>query len=71
MSKETATLSRIMPSAAPTPEELAEWHALPREEQERRFARALELGFQSPQAANDIDAIIAEAKAELKSQGHG
>jgi hypothetical protein len=71
MSKESDTLSNVMPSASPTPEELAEWHALPPEEQRARFAKALELGFQSPAAGHDIDVIIAEAKAELKTASHG
>ena len=71
MRNESAIDSDTMPSASPTPEELAEWHALPREEQERRFARAVALGFESPAASSDIDAIITEARAELKLADHG
>ena len=66
MDKDTALLNKAVPSASPTPEELEQWHALPRDEQERRFAQAIKQGFQSPPVANDIDAIIAEARAGLK-----
>ena len=71
MSKAAALFSDILPSAAPTPEELADWHALPRAEQENRLALALEQGFKAPAAANDVDAIIAEAKTEMKLSGRG
>ena len=71
MSKDSATLSHVIPSAAPTPEELAEWHALPRDEQARRLGAALEAGFNAPAVPDDIDAIIAEAKAELLASGNG
>jgi hypothetical protein len=71
MSKEAALFSDILPSAAPTPEELADWHALPRAEQEKRLALALEQGFKSPPTVNDIDAIIIEAKTEMKLAGRG
>ena len=66
-----SVLTGIMPSAAPTAEELALWHALPHDQQVAGFARALRQGFASPAAAGDIEAIVAETKAELKRQNHG
>ena len=71
MNEDNDVLTDITLSAAPTAEELAAWHALPKDQQVAKFARALEQGFTSPAAANDIDAIIAEAKAELKRRDHG
>lgn len=65
MSNDPALLSRIEPSAAPTEDELADWLALPREEQVKRISKSLEDGFNAPSASNDIESIIAEARADL------
>ena len=67
----TTTRMKVVPSAAPTPEELAEWHALSRDEQEARLAKALEEGFDSPSADCEIGKVIAEAKATLSRTHHG
>ncbi len=57
----------LMPSAAPSEEEIARWLALPREERERRVQRALEIGFSSGVSTRSIDEIIADARRLLDS----
>jgi hypothetical protein len=41
MSNDTLLNSKVMPSATPTEAEIAEWQALPRDEQLRRMQAAL------------------------------
>ncbi len=67
MSKDE-TIDDIMPSAAPTEEEIRRWKALPEEEKEKRFLQAIEEGFNSGVSDKTIDDIITEAQAELKAE---
>lgn len=60
----------ILPSAAPTDDELRRWLALSHDEQTRRTALALRQGFESGISSRSINEIIASAKERI-SDKHG
>lgn len=59
---EQKTIDAIMPSAAPSADEVRRWNALPRAERVTRLAKAIEAGFDGQSSPLDIDDIIAEAR---------
>ena len=59
---EQKVIDDIMPSAAPTEDEIRRWQALPRDEQLRRLQMAISEGFDSGTTEHSIDDIIAQAR---------
>ena len=55
-------IDNIMPSAAPTEDEIRRWQALPRDEQIRRLAMAISDGFNSGSTEHSIEQIISRAR---------
>ena len=62
-------IDTVMPSAAPTEEEIAAWQELPRDEQLRRMRQMLT----SPEASTPCNTTMAEIWAEINSDAppHG
>jgi hypothetical protein len=62
-------IDTVMPSAAPTEEEIAAWQELPRDEQLRRMRQMLT----SPEASTPCNTTMAEIWAEIDSDAppHG
>jgi hypothetical protein len=61
MSDDTLLRSGVMPSATPTEAEIAEWQALPRDEQLRRLRLAL--------AESDVDTVSAATPDSIRERG--
>ena len=59
------TQSRVMPVAAPTDAEIAEWHALPRAEQFARLREALN----HPDSGIDSGLTMEQIKANARNHG--
>ena len=68
MSKSTALTVEVMPSAAPTEEEIRAWQALPRDEQLRRLRAALTHPDCGTPAVDTMHDILAEARARAASR---
>ncbi len=64
MSETTKTFSRVMPSATPTEAEIAEWEALPRDEQLARMRAFFADPACSQVSSSTMDDILREACAE-------
>ena len=71
MSDTIDSLSEVMPSAAPTDEEIAAWMALPRDEQARRMRLALthpDCDKISPRGMSEI-LELAHARSDARNRG--
>ncbi len=55
----------IMPSAAPTDDEIRRWQALPVEEQRKRLEKAVLDGFNSGISDRSIEDIIADCRKKI------
>lgn len=58
------TIDDIMPSAAPSEEDIRRWQALPEDEQKKRLQKAIEDGFNSGISNRTVDEIWESAKAK-------
>jgi hypothetical protein len=71
MSSTTGTVDHVVPSAAPSEEDIRAWEALPRDEQLRRLRAALT----HPDCATAVPATMSEvldearARADARSRG--
>ncbi|MEO0731075.1 MAG: hypothetical protein AAFY64_11890 [Pseudomonadota bacterium] len=61
----------IMPSAAPTEDEIRRWQALPRDEQLKRMQRAIDEGLASGISERSMDDIKAAAEARVAKLRNG
>jgi len=68
---ESKIIDDIMPSAAPTEDEIRRWQALPRDEQLKRLRQAIDAGFDSGVSTRSIDDIIAEARTRVGAGARG
>jgi hypothetical protein len=62
MSRANATLAPVRPSAAPSPEEIAAWERLPRDEQVRLLQELLAHPDCSRDSGSTMEEILAEAR---------
>jgi hypothetical protein len=71
MPQTTDKSTRMVPSATPTDTELAEWAALPRDEQVRRYQEM----FRDPDCntftTDTADDILAAARQRVAARRHG
>jgi hypothetical protein len=63
--------TRTMPSATPTEAELAEWAALPRDEQVRRYHELFEHPDCNTFTSDTPDDILAAARQRVAARRHG
>ncbi len=61
----------IMPSAAPSEDEIRRWNALPRDEQLKRMQQAVTEGMQSGISDRSMDDIKAAARERLAQLRNG
>lgn len=71
MPKRQTKLDDIMPSAAPSEDELRRWHALPLSVRQQRMTEAIEQGFSGGISKRSIDEIIADAQARVAKPDNG
>jgi hypothetical protein len=72
MSQTTSKSTRtVVPSATPTEAELAEWAALPRDEQVRRYQDLFGHPDCNTFAADTPDDILAAARQRVVARRHG
>ena len=65
------TLTRVMPSAAPTDAEIAAWQALPRDEQFARLKEALNHPDSSVDSGLTMEQIKANARTRAAQRNPG
>ncbi|MDZ4841585.1 MAG: hypothetical protein SH859_05505 [Hyphomicrobium aestuarii] len=65
------TLTRVMPSAAPTDAEIKAWQALPRDEQLARLREALNHPDSSVYCGLTMEEIKANARKRVAQRGNG
>ena len=71
MSQTTDKPTRIMPSATPTETELADWAALPRDEQVRRYQEMFKHPDCNAFTTDTPDDILAAARQRVAARRHG
>jgi hypothetical protein len=71
MSTTTIEFPDVMPSATPTDQEIADWNALPRDEQVRRMKLALSHPDGQRESTATMDEIWARARAAAETRRHG
>jgi hypothetical protein len=71
MSQITEKSTRTLPSATPTEAELADWTALPRDEQVRRYQEMFRHPDCNTFTADTADDILAAAKQRISARRHG
>jgi hypothetical protein len=71
MSQTTEKPTRTLPSATPTEAELADWAALPRDEQVRRYQEMFRHPDCNTFTADTPDDILAAAKQRISARRHG
>ena len=65
------TLTRVMPSAAPTDAEIAAWQALPRDEQLARLKEALNHPDSGIECGLTMEQIKTNARKRVSRRSHG
>jgi hypothetical protein len=63
--------TRVLPSAAPTEEELTTWAALPRDEQVRRYQELFRHPDCNTFTAESAEEILAAARQRVAARRHG
>jgi hypothetical protein len=71
MAPSTDKSTLIFPSAAPTEAELAEWEALPRDEQMRRYQELFQHRDCNTFITDSPDDILAVARQRVAARRHG
>jgi hypothetical protein len=71
MSAELDTLSRVLPTATPTEEDLRAWEAMPRDEQLRLLRMALTHPDCGTATAATMSDILAEARKRADARARG
>jgi hypothetical protein len=71
MSQTAEKSTRALPSATPTEAELADWTALPRDEQVRRYQEMFRHPDCNTFTADTPDDILAAAKQRISARRHG
>jgi hypothetical protein len=65
------TLTRVMPSATPTEEEIAAWNELPRDEQLKRYRELLNHPDAMTDCGETMEEILAEAHRRSDQRRRG
>ena len=71
MSDTLIRLSNVMPSAAPSDEDIAAWNALTRDEQLRRMRAYLTHPDCSTPSNSTVEEIVARAQAKIDARKNG
>lgn len=71
MAQTETKIDDIMPSAAPSDDEIRRWQVLPRDEQHRRLQKAIDAGFNSGISTRSIDEIISDAHQRVTAPRNG